>query len=151
MSEATKIPELPDAYDARKDKSLDEYLDDHPEFERAAIYAHYVAGWKARTRAAVTSVYSDEDASLVREIIDGYEAHARRIAGLRFSDWEKTRELERRVIAQGEMLRSRGLDPLDAPLWRRIAMQRREIKRLTGEADRLSGELARLLQEQGGA
>lgn len=110
------------------------YLDAHPDETRADSYMKFKAGWMARANAARTSLGSytvDADDAVMFETMRLLEEHIKHLDRLMFSDWRVGNERARKIEALNAMIRGSGGDPDEAPLWRRISEQRREIRRLT--------------------
>ncbi|MEV4777476.1 hypothetical protein [Microbacterium sp. LWH12-1.2] len=129
------------------EQSLREYLDAHPEVERATAHAPFSAAWHARVRVARQglSSYSDEPTeAMMFYVIKRLEGHISHLDKLLFSEWRTDRGRKREIASLHHMIREAGKDPDDAPLWRRISEQRKEIKRLNRDNDILRGQLARM-------
>jgi hypothetical protein len=110
------------------------YLDAHPEETRADSYMKFKAGWVARVNAARTSLGSysvDGSDAVMYETMRLLEEHIRHLDRLVFSNWRVGNERAREIEKLRLMIRESGGDPDDAPLWRRISEQRKEIRRLS--------------------
>ena len=128
------------------EQALREFLDAHPDAERKDAWAPFSAAWHARVRVARQRIgrYSElPHEAMVLHIIEKLEDHVRHLDKLVFGGWRAHRALTRDVESLRHMLREKNLDPRDAPAWRRISEQRKEIRRLIKENDRLRGYLAR--------
>lgn len=128
------------------EQSLREYLDAHPDIERSEAHGPFSAAWHARVRVArqLHGSYSDDPhEALTFYVIRKLEEHIRHLDGLIFSEWRASRVIKREAESLRHMLREKALDPADAPAWRRISEQRKEIRRLTRDNDILRGKLAR--------
>lgn len=107
----------------------------------APAYRPFMDGWHARTEAAMR-VLPDADMAIVQDQIDMLRKGNKRIFDMLVQRNSNDRMHSRMVDAlrrQVAMLRG---DPIDAPAYRRIIMQRQEIKRITNENADLRIQLA---------
>lgn len=115
------------------------YLDTHPDDTRADAYMRFKAGWTGRVNAARASLnsYSVDGADAVMyEAMRLLEEHIRHLDRTVFSTWRVNNERAREIDKLRLMIREMGGEPDDAPLWRRISEQRKEIRRLTRELEK---------------
>lgn len=113
------------------------YLDAHPDETREAAYMRFKAGWSARVTAARQSIgsYSTSASDAVMyEAMRLLEEHVKHLNRLAFSEYRVSNERTREIDRLRHMIRESGADPDDAPLWRRISEQRKQIRRLQKEA-----------------
>lgn len=128
------------------------YLDTHPQQTREQAYLIFKAGWMARIHAARASIgsYSVDGADAVMyETMRLLEKHINHLDRLVYSNYRVGNERARRIEDLQRMIRESGKDPVDAPLWRRVSEQRREIKRLAREIAALKAASTSNEQEQG--
>ena len=128
------------------EQALSEYLDAHPGVSRGDAWGAFSAAWHARVRVAREAIGRSSELpheAMVAHLIHKLEDHIRHLDKIALNVWRGNRSRARDVESLRHMLREKNLDPRDAPAWRRISEQRKEIRRLVKENDRLRGYLAR--------
>lgn len=113
---------------AAMETAFADHLRAHPEKTRSEVHSAFVAGWRARTKHAEKVAAEDPDAGAVLQIIGDFEAREDRLREYTEGSWVRARELRRRVAALTAQAESRGQVPEDAPLYRRIGEQRRQLR-----------------------
>lgn len=129
------------------ERAIAEYLDAHPGVKRPDVWGPFSAAWHARVRVARESVgrYSETPhEAMVSYLVQKLEDHIQHLDKLTLNVWRGARARTRDIDSLRHMLKEKKLDPRDAPAWRRISEQRKEIRRLTKENDRLRGQIVRI-------
>jgi hypothetical protein len=108
----------------------------------STFYSGFFDGWYARESAA--TMRHPTDIEIIDDMIAAAQARAERSHDQSLKLLLESRGRERLIAAQKIALESQGKNPEDAPLYRRIIMQRNEIRRLTAENEKLSEQSANI-------
>lgn len=142
---------MPATEDMRMHKAFDVWCEhrneEHPEWRRGNPtdpMRPFFDGWQARFDAATVAFSTEGDVGLIQDQLNLLERQYDRAWGEYFKAHKKIAMYQRLLESQREMIRNRGGDPIEAPAWRRISEQRKELRSLHRENLRLKGAIADL-------
>lgn len=134
---------MSEPYDERREAHFQSWLQEHPDRERAQDFAAFNAGWAARTLAASRGTLAG-DFEVLRDWVELYRKDAHRIFEQTIRTYSASLADKRLIEGLRAQILALKANPDDAPAYKRIANQRRELRESRAEIDRLRNELLEL-------
>lgn len=129
------------------EKFMIELDDSQSGISRPHAHRAFFAGWSARFNVAMVRLSgkgSDEsqDMSVIRDYLKVVSESSSAIHDKYFGYFMENLRLKKRIEDYQLILRKRGIEPIDVPVWKRVSMQRKELSALL----KYEGELVRTIK-----